>query len=98
MFQGLSILCVKSTYLEKVDLKATSHMSQGLWPRNCEGSWLPSKGHTSGLIDTVCLSFSQAFFLEVGILQIMVDNETLSIVCHEGIHVDFSFMIISLGP
>jgi hypothetical protein len=35
--------------------------------------------------------------LEMGLLQIMADHETLFIICHVGIHVGFSSKIISLG-
>jgi len=39
----------------------------------------------------------RSLFLEVGVRQIPARFETLSIVCHVGIHVDASFMIVSLG-
>ena len=35
--------------------------------------------------------------LEVGLTKILGDHKTLSIVCHVGIHLDFSFMKSSLG-
>jgi len=38
-----------------------------------------------------------AHFLEVGLTKIPGDLETLSIVCHVGLHVDFSSMKSSLG-
>ena len=48
--------------------------------------------------DMVCQNLHQAYPLEVGLMQIFADYETLFIVCHVGIYVDFSSMIISLGP
>jgi hypothetical protein len=36
-------------------------------------------------------------FQEVGLTKIQGDHETLSIVCHVGLHVDFSSMKSSLG-
>jgi len=39
----------------------------------------------------------QADFLEVGLTQILGDHETLSIVRHVGLHVDFSSMKCSLS-
>ena len=44
-----------------------------------------------------CRNLRQAYLLEVGMMQVLADHETLSIVCHVGTHVDFSPMIISLG-
>ena len=46
------------------------------------------KGRTT---DTVCRN------LEMGLTHILANHETLCIVCHVGIHVDFSSMIIFLG-
>ena len=43
----------------------------------------------------ICVKF---YFLGVGLMQIWADHETLHVVCHVGIHVDFSSMIISLDP
>jgi hypothetical protein len=39
-----------------------------------------------------------AYLLEVAMMEIPTNHETLFIVYHVGIHVDFSFMIILLGP
>ena len=43
----------------------------------------------------VSRNLRQAHLLEVGLTQIPVDHAPLSITCHVGLHVDFSFMIIS---
>ena len=46
----------------------------------------------------VSQNLGQAHLLEVlGLTQIPGDHETLSIVCHVGLHVDFSSMKSSLG-
>jgi hypothetical protein len=39
-----------------------------------------------------------AYLLEVAMMKIPTNHETLFIVYHVGIHVDFSLMIILLGP
>jgi hypothetical protein len=46
---------------------------------------------------TVSRNLRQAHLQKVGLTQISGDHETLSIVCHVGLHVDFSFMKSSLG-
>jgi hypothetical protein len=76
-------------------LGATSHKSQGLWPCNCEGYWFLSKSRTTNM---VCWNLRQAYLLKADLMQSSTNNETLFIVCHVGIHVDLSSMIISLGP
>jgi hypothetical protein len=43
------------------------------------------------------LNLRQAHLLEVGLTKILGDHETLSIVHHVGLHVDFSSMKFSLG-
>ena len=45
----------------------------------------------------VCWNLCHAYLLEVGLMQILVEHETLSIICHVGIHVDFSSMVITLA-
>ena len=45
----------------------------------------------------VCQILCQAYLLEVGLMQILTKYETLFIVCYVGVHVHFSFMVISLG-
>ena len=50
------------------------------------------KGHTIAII--LC----HAYLLEVGMTQKSTDHETLFLICHVGIRVDFSSMIISLPP
>ena len=49
-------------------------------------------------MDMVCQNLRHAYLLEVGVMQITTYHETLSIVYHVETHVDFSSMIISLGP
>ena len=48
----------------------------------------------------VYMNLHEAYLLEVDVTQILADheNETLFIVCHVGVHVDFSSVIISLDP
>ena len=48
--------------------------------------------------DIVYRNLCEAYLVEVGLTQITTNHDTLLIVCHVGIHVDFSSMIISLGP
>jgi hypothetical protein len=48
--------------------------------------------------DMAYSKLSKAYFLEVDLTQIMADNETLSIVYHVRIYVDFSSIIMSLCP
>ena len=74
--------------------RATSHTSQGLWPRSCESPWFSSKGHIS---DMVCHSLRHACLLEVDMMQCPTYHETLFIGCHVAIHAEFASMIISLG-
>ena len=45
----------------------------------------------------VSLNLCQAHLLEVGMTKIPGDHETLSIVRHVGLHVDFSSMNFCLG-
>jgi len=45
----------------------------------------------------VCRNLRQAYLLEVGLTQIPADHAALSIVCHVGLHVDFSSTNFSLG-
>jgi hypothetical protein len=45
----------------------------------------------------VSQNLHQAHLLEVGLTKVPGDHETLSIVCHVGLHVDFSSMKSSLG-
>ena len=80
-------------------LRTTSQKSQGPWPCICEGSSLSSKGRTSFLAYMVWHNLCQDYLLEVDLMQIMGDHETLFIVWHVKIHIDFSFMTIyeSLG-
>lgn len=52
----------------------------------------------SCLITIVCQNLHHAYLLEVGLMQMLVEYETSSIECHVGIHVDYSPMIIYLGP
>jgi hypothetical protein len=54
------------------------------------GKKLKSKTHVSR-------NLCHAHLLEVRLTKIPRDHETLSIVCHVGLHVDFSFMKSSLG-
>ena len=45
------------------------------------------------------MGLRQAYFLEVGLSELPpADHETLSIVCHVGIYVDFSSTMTSLDP
>lgn len=47
----------------------------------------------------ICWNLPQAYLLEVALTQILEDHENLSMVYHVRlIHVDFSSIIISLGP
>ena len=46
---------------------------------------------------TVSHNLCQVHLLEVGLTKISGDHETLSIVRHVGLHVDFSFMESSLS-
>ena len=39
-----------------------------------------------------------AYLLEVGLTQIPANHEIISIVYHVRVHVDYSSMVISLGP
>ena len=82
--------------LKVLVLRAASPTSQGPWPCNCEGPCLSSKGRTSCLTDMVCWNLCHAYPLEVDLTQIPTNHETLSIVCHVGIYVDFSSTTISL--
>ena len=43
------------------------------------------------------LKLRQVHLLEVSLTKIPGDDETLSIICHIGLHVDFSSMKFSLG-
>ena len=43
------------------------------------------------------LKLHQVHLLEVSLMKIPGDDETLSIICHVGLHVDFSSMKFSLG-
>jgi hypothetical protein len=45
----------------------------------------------------VSWNFRQTHLLEVGLTQISVDHAPLSIVCHVGLHVDFSSTNFYLG-
>ena len=45
----------------------------------------------------VSQTLRQAHLLEVGMTKFFGDHETLSIVRHVGLHVDFSSMMSSLG-
>ena len=51
-------------------------------------------------IQTIMVSqnLHQAHLLEVGLTKIPEVHETLSIVCHVGLHVDFSSMKVFFGP
>ena len=77
----------------RIKTETTSHMCQGPWPCCCEGMRFSSKGCTTNM---VCWNLCHAYLLEVGLMQIPTNHDTLSIVCHVEIHVDFSFMIITL--
>ena len=70
------------------------HTSEGPWPCCYEGPRISSKGHINCLTYLVCWSLHQAYFLELGLIQISVEHETIFVICHVGIHVNFSFMII----
>jgi hypothetical protein len=45
----------------------------------------------------VSRNLREADHLEVGLTKVQGDHETLSIVCHVRLHVNFSFMKSSLG-
>ena len=79
------------------------------WGRILGPLYTQAKGHvrvvvrpfdlsTCHTIDTVYHNFRQAHLQEVGLKQISADHETLFIIGHVEIHVDFSSMIISLDP
>ena len=55
--------------------------------------------HAGKIIKEIMVSrnLRQTHLLEVGLTQIMGDHETLSIVCHVGLRVDFSSMKSSSG-
>ena len=76
-------------------LRATSHTSQGSWQCNYKDSWFSAKAHTT---DIVYRNLCQAHLLEVDFTHIPADHETLFVIYHVGIHVEFSFMILSLNP
>jgi hypothetical protein len=80
-----------------LEIEATSHMSQGLWPRKHEGPQLSSKVCSNSLINMVYWNLHWAYLLEVGMTQIPTNHETFFILCHVGINVDFSSMIIFLA-
>ena len=42
--------------------------------------------------------FASGHLQEVGLMHILADYVTLIILCHVGLHVDFTFMKFSLGP
>ena len=46
----------------------------------------------------ICRNLHQANLLEVGLMQIMEDHETLSIVSHVRLHVDFSSVDFCFAP
>ena len=60
-----------------------------------KGPRFSSNAHAT---DMVCRELHHVYPLEVGLKQIMADHEILLIVCHVGIHVDFSFRKFSLDP
>ena len=47
------------------------------------------KTNDSCFIAMVYRDLRQTYMLEMGLSQVLVDNETLSIVYHVGVHVDF---------
>jgi hypothetical protein len=49
------------------------------------------------VLNMVCPNLRQAYLLEVGLTSILANHETLFIVCHVGIHVDFSSRTTYLG-
>ena len=49
-------------------------------------------------IAMVCRNLCQAYLLEVGMMQIRANHETLYILYHVGTQIDVSSMINSLGP
>ena len=55
-------------------------------------------GRLECTVDTVCWNLRHTYLMEVDLMQILAKHETLFIVFHVGIHVIFSFIIISLGP
>ena len=59
----------------------------------------PEIHHARKIIKKVMVSrnLCQAHLMEVGLMKILGDHETLSIVHHVGLHVDFSSMNSSLG-
>ena len=46
----------------------------------------------------VCSNLCKIYLLEVRLKHILTNHETLIIVCHVGIHANFSSVTISLGP
>ena len=48
--------------------------------------------------EMVCWNFCHAYFLEADLMQILANHVTLSIICHVEIYVDFSFVVLVLGP
>ena len=84
--------------------RATSHMSQGLWPMWLWGPLIlkdcTMRNGKTGFVefDMVNWNLHQAYFLKVGLAQSLADYKTLFTIYHMGIHVDLLSMIISTGP
>jgi len=64
------------------NLRATSHMSQGMWLCDCEGPRLSSKGCTNCSIYVVCQNLRPAYLLRVGLTRIPAHHDILCVVCH----------------
>ena len=78
-------------YTPRGVIRATSHT----WPCKCESPWFSSKGHTIDMVYWEC-ALGYIFGRWVT-CKFWYNHETLLIVCHVRIHVDFSSMMISLG-
>jgi hypothetical protein len=67
-----------------------------------KGHITQAKAHdhvTSCLMNIIVFrNLHQAYHLEVGLMQTLADQETLFTICHVGIYVEFSSMMISLDP
>lgn len=75
-------------------LRATSRQAKG-----CDHVLVRVLGsHPKVIPLTWCWKLRQVYLLEVGLMQSLVDRETLFQACHVGIHVGLSSMINSLGP